>query len=46
MMSLKDVTSNIRSMERAFFEEEDSDIEHDLKLGLNKQNVSATEYND
>jgi vacuolar-type H+-ATPase subunit I/STV1 len=43
---IKDVNYHIRDLERQFFEEEDSDVELELKQSLTQQNISAAEYNE
>ena len=42
---IKCVNVNIRELERKFFEEEDSDVENDLKDGLNQEDVSNEKHN-
>lgn len=42
---IKCVNANIRELERKFFEEEDSDVENELKDGLNQQEVSIEKHN-
>ena len=42
---IKDVNKHIRDLEKQFFEEEDSEIENDLKNNLKRENASAKEYN-
>ena len=44
-MMIKDVNKHIRDLERQFFEEEDSEIENDLKNNLKREDASAKEYN-
>ena len=43
---IKDVNFHIRDLEKQFFEEEDSDVEAELKQDLTKHNISAAQYND
>jgi len=42
---IKEVNKHIRDLERQFFEEEDSEIENDLKNNLKKEDASVKEYN-
>lgn len=42
---IKQVNFNIRELERQFFEEEDSDVENELKDGLTKEDVSIEKHN-
>ena len=42
---IKEVNRHIRDLERQFFEEEDSEIENDLKNNLKKEDASVKEYN-
>ena len=42
---IKEVNYHIRELERQFFEEEDSEAEHEMKNNLVKENYSATEHN-
>ena len=41
-LMIKDVNWHIRDLEKKFFEEEDSEVEEDLKQN---QNISAAEHN-
>ena len=43
---IKDVNFHIRDLEKQFCEEEDSDVEAELKQDLTKHNISAAQYND
>jgi hypothetical protein len=42
---VKEVNKHIRDLERQFCEEEDSEIENDLKNNLKREDASAKEYN-
>lgn len=42
---IKCVNVNIRELERKFFEEEDSELENELKDGLLQEDVSADKHN-
>ena len=42
---IKCVNVNIRELERKFFEEEDSEVEDELKDGLNQEDVSVEKHN-
>lgn len=42
---VKCVNMNIRELERKFFEEEDSEVEDQLKFDLANEKVSSTEHN-
>jgi len=42
---IKEVNKHIRDLERQFFEEEDSEIENDLKNNLKREDASVKEYN-
>ena len=42
---IKRVNVNIRELEQQFFEEEDSDVENELRQGLNQEDVSADKHN-
>ena len=42
---IKCVNVNIRELERKFFEEEDSNVENELKDGLNQEDVSIEKHN-
>ena len=42
---IKCVNVNIRELERKFFEEEDSDLENELKDGLKQVDITAEKHN-
>ena len=42
---LTEVNRHIRELERKFFEEEDSEAEEELKLTLQKQDLTVAEHN-
>ena len=42
---IKCVNINIRDLERKFFEEEDSEVENELKDGLDQHDISNEKHN-